>query len=214
MPIAGVEAAGTQPGLEGFDERASRSPNSASDAAADLLHRQDQVRRLHRRLKEVTVREIERLRGIVATVDEESRHTHALAQLECLCHRVTKQRGPDPLPLRGRVDSESRQEKLVIFCLAAALRYQLTADGDDIPTYGTVILDEAFDKADTTFTRMAMDVFLEFGFHMILATPLKLLQTLEDYVGGIGLAVCKDFKSSSIGLVSIDDLALESGAAP
>jgi len=70
-------------------------------------------------------------------------------------------------------------------------------------------IEEAFDKADTTFTRMAMDVFLEFGFHMILATPLKLLQTLEDYVGGIGLAVCADFKSSSIGLVSIDDLAPE-----
>lgn len=109
--------------------------------------------------------------------------------------------------------SGGQRQKLVIFCLAAALRYQLTANGDDIPTYGTVVLDEAFDKADTTFTRMAMDVFLEFGFHMILATPLKLLQTLEDYVGGIGLAVCKDFKSSTIGLVSIDDLAVEPAGA-
>lgn len=109
--------------------------------------------------------------------------------------------------------SGGQRQKLVIFCLAAALRYQLTADGDDIPTYGTVILDEAFDKADTTFTRMAMDVFLEFGFHMILATPLKLLQTLEDYVGGIGLAACKDFKDSSVGLVSIGDLDLAPGGA-
>jgi uncharacterized protein YPO0396 len=32
---------------------------------------------------------------------------------------------------------------------------------------------------------MAMDVFVEFGFHMILATPEKLLQTIEPYVGGI-----------------------------
>ena len=110
--------------------------------------------------------------------------------------------------------SGGQRQKLVIFCLAAALRYQLTADDDDIPTYGTVILDEAFDKADTTFTRMAMDVFLEFGFHMILATPLKLLQTLEDYVGGIGLAVCQGFRSSTIGLVSIDELDTDSGETP
>ena len=47
------------------------------------------------------------------------------------------------------------------------------------------MLDEAFDKADSAYTRMAMDVFVEFGFHMILATPQKLLQTIEPYVGGV-----------------------------
>ena len=28
-----------------------------------------------------------------------------------------------------------------------------------------------------------MDIFVEFGFHMVLATPQKLLQTIEPYVG-------------------------------
>ncbi|WP_282828225.1 ATP-binding protein [Gulosibacter sediminis] len=81
--------------------------------------------------------------------------------------------------------SGGQQQKLAVFCLAAALRYQL-ADADDAHTkYGTVVLDEAFDKADARFTRMALDVFTEFGFHLVLATPHKLLQTLEPYIGGV-----------------------------
>jgi uncharacterized protein YPO0396 len=102
--------------------------------------------------------------------------------------------------------SDGQRQKLVIFCLAAALRYQLASDDQEVPTFGTVVLDEAFDKADAAFTRMAMDVFVEFGFHMVLATPLKLLQTLEEYVGGVGLATCRDFKDSRVGLVAFEDL--------
>ena len=105
--------------------------------------------------------------------------------------------------------SGGQRQKLVIFCLAAALRYQLAEEEENIPAYGTVILDEAFDKADSAFTRMAMNVFLEFGFHMVLATPLKLLQTLEDYVGGVALVVCREFRDSRIGVVSIGDGQLQ-----
>lgn len=85
----------------------------------------------------------------------------------------------------GAAMSGGQQQKLVIFCLAAALRYQLASPDDPIPAYGTVVLDEAFDKADVRYTRMAMDVFVEFGFQMVLATPQKLLQTIEPYVGGV-----------------------------
>ena len=81
--------------------------------------------------------------------------------------------------------SGGQRQKLVIFCLAAALRYQLAVDEDELPSYATIILDEAFDKADSRYTKMAMEVFVEFGFHMILATPEKLLQTIEPFVGGI-----------------------------
>ena len=85
----------------------------------------------------------------------------------------------------GAAMSGGQQQKLVVFCLAAALRYQL-ADADDAhPAYGTVVLDEAFDKADAQYTRMALDVFVEFGFHLVLATPNKLLQTIEPYVGAV-----------------------------
>nr|NLD40675.1 AAA family ATPase [Actinomycetales bacterium] len=83
----------------------------------------------------------------------------------------------------GAPMSGGQQQKLVVFCLAAALRYQLAAPDDPFPRYGTIIMDEAFDKADVHYTRMALDVFVEFGFHMVLATPQKLLQTIEPYVG-------------------------------
>ncbi|WP_062522755.1 ATP-binding protein [Demequina silvatica] len=81
--------------------------------------------------------------------------------------------------------SGGQRQRLVVFCLAAALRYQLTTEEHTVPRYGTIILDEAFDKSDSTYTRMAMDIFREFGFHMVLATPQKLLQTLEPYLGAV-----------------------------
>ena len=80
--------------------------------------------------------------------------------------------------------SGGERQKLVVFCLAAALRYQLAREGSEVPSYGLVILDEAFDKTDPAFTRAGLDVFSSFGFQLLLATPLKMLQTLESYVGG------------------------------
>jgi len=101
--------------------------------------------------------------------------------------------------------SGGQRQKLVVFCLAAALRYQLAGASDSAtPAYGSILLDEAFDKADTAFTRTAMDTFAAFGFHMILATPLKLLQTLEDYVGGIGLATCREMRESRVDVVLLE----------
>jgi uncharacterized protein YPO0396 len=102
--------------------------------------------------------------------------------------------------------SGGQQQKLAVFCLAAALRYQLAPEPGKLPAYGTVIMDEAFDRADTDFTRMAMDVFVAFGFHMILATPLKALGALEDYVDGIGFVTCRDFKSSHVKAVQFEDI--------
>lgn len=80
--------------------------------------------------------------------------------------------------------SGGQAQKLVFFCLAAALRYRLADVDADTPTYGTIVLDEAFDRADPAFTKIAMDVFTQFGFHMILATPFKQIKTLSPYVDG------------------------------
>jgi len=103
--------------------------------------------------------------------------------------------------------SGGQQQKLAIFCLAAALRYQLAGEAGSVPTYATVVMDEAFDRADTDFTRMAMDVFVAFGFHMVLATPLKALGALEDYLDGIGLVTCEDSKASRVKTVDIAAMA-------
>ena len=48
-----------------------------------------------------------------------------------------------------------------------------------------MVIDEAFDKADHTFTQAGLEVFKTFGFQLLLATPMKMLQTIDDYVGGV-----------------------------
>lgn len=108
--------------------------------------------------------------------------------------------------------SGGQRQKLVIFCLAAALRYQLTEEEDDVPKYGSIVLDEAFDKADSRYTRNAMEVFHTFGFHMILATPQKLLQTLEPYVGAITSISNPDRRASRLANVVFDTVSAASPA--
>lgn len=88
--------------------------------------------------------------------------------------------------------SGGERQKLVTFCLAAALRYQLAHDGTGLPEYALVVLDEAFDKTDPRFTRACLQVFADFGFQLLLATPQKMLQALEDHVGGVALVVRPD----------------------
>lgn len=81
--------------------------------------------------------------------------------------------------------SGGQSQKLVTFALAAALRYQLADPGSYIPRYGTVVLDEAFDKTDAHYARASLEIFKSFGFQLILASPLKMNQTVEPYVGGV-----------------------------
>jgi uncharacterized protein YPO0396 len=98
--------------------------------------------------------------------------------------------------------SGGQRQKLVVFCLAAALRYQLAEPDADYPEYGVVVLDEAFANADVEYTRMAMDIFVAFGFQMILATPGKLIQTLEPYLGAITVVSNPSHKASSLATVA------------
>ncbi len=84
----------------------------------------------------------------------------------------------------GAGKSGGQRQKLATTCLAAALRYQLGDEDGGMPQYAAVVLDEAFDKADNEFTAMAMHIFENFGFQMIVATPLKSVMTLEPFIGG------------------------------
>lgn len=84
----------------------------------------------------------------------------------------------------GAGKSGGQREKLATTCLAAALRYQLGGSDNGWPLYAPVVLDEAFAKADNEFTELAMRIFANFGFQMIVATPLKSVMTLEPFIGG------------------------------
>ncbi len=98
----------------------------------------------------------------------------------------------------GAGKSGGQRQKLAATCLAAALRYQLGGQDRTLPRYSTVVLDEAFDKADAEFTAMAMNIFKTFGFQMIVATPLKSVMTLEPFIGGACFVHIKDRKKSAV----------------
>ncbi|NNG19881.1 hypothetical protein HJ590_09900 [Naumannella sp. ID2617S] len=101
--------------------------------------------------------------------------------------------------------SGGERQKLVTFCLVAALRYQLARDGAAWPEYALVVLDEAFDKTDPSFTRAGLEVFREFGFQLLLATPMKMLQTLEDHVGGAAVVSMDAGHHSRLSVLTFDE---------
>jgi uncharacterized protein YPO0396 len=105
----------------------------------------------------------------------------------------------------GAGKSGGQRQKLAAFCLAAALRYQLGGPDRALPSFATVALDEAFDKADAEFTTMAMNIFKTFGFQMVVATPLKSVMTLEPFIGGACFVHIKDRKFSSMLPIDYDD---------
>lgn len=80
--------------------------------------------------------------------------------------------------------SGGEQEKLVAFCLAAALSYNLAdADSDGKPRFASLMLDEAFSKSDETFASQALAAFDEFGFQLIMAAPIRMSGVLEPFIG-------------------------------
>ncbi|MGD9526125.1 ATP-binding protein [Pseudonocardia sp.] len=82
------------------------------------------------------------------------------------------------------VNSGGEQEKLVAFCLAAALSYNLAApDSDGRPTFAPLMLDEAFSKSDEKYAQQALGAFEEFGFQLIMAAPIRMSGIVEPYIG-------------------------------
>ena len=105
----------------------------------------------------------------------------------------------------GAGKSGGQRQKLAATCLAAALRYQLGGIDGAYPVYSTVVLDEAFDKADPKFTALAMNIFVTFGFQMIVATPLRSVMALEPFIGGATYVSIKDRKVSQAGQIEYDE---------
>ncbi|SOY41326.1 ATP-binding protein [Cupriavidus taiwanensis] len=96
----------------------------------------------------------------------------------------------------GAGKSGGQRQKLAATCLAAALRYQLAGTGRALPQFCTVLMDEAFDKADSEFTAMTLNIFNRFGFQMLMATPMKAVRTLEPFIGGAHVFSNKDRNNS------------------
>ena len=109
--------------------------------------------------------------------------------------------------LSGAGKSGGQRQKLTTTCLATALRYQLGESAEGLPAFAPVILDEAFDKADSEFTDLSMSIFRRFGFQMIVATPEKAVHTLETFIGGAALIAIRERQYSGVLSVQYDDEA-------
>jgi uncharacterized protein YPO0396 len=96
----------------------------------------------------------------------------------------------------GAGKSGGQRQKLTTTVLAAALRYQLAGEEGVWPTYSTVVMDEAFDRADNEFTSMVMNIFKSFGFQVVAATPVKNVMALEPFIGGGTFVSIRDRKHS------------------
>ena len=105
----------------------------------------------------------------------------------------------------GAGKSGGQRQKLATTCLAAALRYQLGGNDHGVPMYAPVVLDEAFDKADNEFTALAMNIFNNFGFQMIVATPLRSVMTLEPFIGGACFVDISDRRISGVLHIEYDN---------
>lgn len=81
-------------------------------------------------------------------------------------------------------NSGGEQEKLVAFCLAAALSYNLAdPESDGRPTFAPLMLDEAFSKSDEKYAQQALGAFDEFGFQLIMAAPIRMSGIVEPFIG-------------------------------
>ncbi|PBI85491.1 hypothetical protein BKP43_47630 [Variovorax boronicumulans] len=106
----------------------------------------------------------------------------------------------------GGGKSGGQRQKLTATCLAAALRYQLGGPERIRSSFATVILDEAFDKADADFTEAAIRVFKMFGFQLIIATPVKSVMTIEPFVGGAVYIHIQGGKKSNLMQLPYDEV--------
>jgi uncharacterized protein YPO0396 len=80
--------------------------------------------------------------------------------------------------------SGGEQEKLVAFCLAAALSYNLADDeSGGRPRFAVLMLDEAFSKSDEMYASQALAAFDEFGFQLLMAAPIRMSGVLEPFIG-------------------------------
>lgn len=146
----------------------------------------------------------------LASQDTTDRHWRALVldvrqHVEFMAREIDDTTGIEIEAYRsGAGKSGGQRQKLASTCLAAALRYQLSGSDRAQPTFATVVLDEAFDKADAEFTRTAMNIFTTFGFQMIVATPLKSVMTLEPFIGGACVVHITDRKTSSVLRIDYD----------
>lgn len=84
-------------------------------------------------------------------------------------------------------NSGGEQEKLMAFCLAGALSFNLASpgSGDNRPIFAQLMLDEAFSKSDPQFAQQALSAFRKFGFQLIIVATVQNTSTIQPYIDNV-----------------------------
>ncbi|MBU8814581.1 AAA family ATPase [Mycolicibacterium goodii] len=84
-------------------------------------------------------------------------------------------------------NSGGEQEKLMAFCLAGALSFNLASPGstDTRPVFAQLMLDEAFSKSDPQFAQQALSAFRKFGFQLVIVATVQNTTTIQPYIDSV-----------------------------
>ncbi|MDZ4265226.1 MAG: ATP-binding protein [Mycobacterium sp.] len=88
-------------------------------------------------------------------------------------------------------NSGGEQEKLMAFCLAGALSFNLAAPGHagtdeaNKPVFAQLMLDEAFSKSDPQFAQQALSAFRKFGFQLVIVATVQNATTIQPYIDSV-----------------------------
>jgi uncharacterized protein YPO0396 len=96
---------------------------------------------------------------------------------------------PREIYLGSASKSGGEQEKLMAFCLAGALSYNLAdhSTGSTSPVFAQLLVDEAFSKSDPDFAREALSAFRSFGFQLVIVAVVQNTTVIEGFIGSVAM---------------------------
>jgi uncharacterized protein YPO0396 len=91
-------------------------------------------------------------------------------------------------------NSGGEQEKLMAFCLAGALSFNLAnpESADNKPVFAQLMLDEAFSKSDPQFAQQALQAFRKFGFQLVIVATVQNATTIQPYIDSVVMVSKKE----------------------
>jgi uncharacterized protein YPO0396 len=91
-------------------------------------------------------------------------------------------------------NSGGEQEKLMAFCLAGALSFNLASpeSSDNKPVFAQLMLDEAFSKSDPQFAQQALQAFRKFGFQLVIVATVQNATTIQPYIDSVVMVSKKE----------------------
>ena len=110
-------------------------------------------------------------------------------------------------------NSGGEQEKLMAFCLAGALSFNLANPNsdDNRPVFAQLMLDEAFSKSDPVFAQQALSAFRKFGFQLVIVATVQNTTTIQPYIDSVVMVSKVDGPGvkpiASTSTVTIDEFA-------